>query len=60
MTAPSPYIEPPTIPEGQTVAEYRRARYVVELDVCDPAAASLLRRLLSRRCFRNVVVRRAP
>jgi hypothetical protein len=23
---PSPYIEPPTIPEGMTVAEYRRAR----------------------------------
>jgi hypothetical protein len=26
MTTPSPYIEPPTIPTGMTVAEYRRAR----------------------------------
>jgi hypothetical protein len=26
MTSPSPYIEPPTIHKGMTVAEYRRAR----------------------------------
>jgi hypothetical protein len=41
MTTPSPYIEPPTIPEGMTVAEYRRA----QLPRNEPVVLHLLRRL---------------
>jgi hypothetical protein len=58
VNAPSPYVEPPDIPAGMTVAEYRRARYVVTLELRDPRDAGVLRRLLARRCFRNVQVRR--
>jgi hypothetical protein len=49
MTPPFQYAEPPDVPEGMTLAEYRRLR-------CGPARPRLIARL-KRRMSRTARVR---
>lgn len=64
MPGLSPYVEPPTIPAGMTMDQYRMSRgkgttVMVELKVTDTStrrALALIARLLSRRTIEVVSI----